>query len=253
MSRVVFLGTASAVAYEGHQNSHLVVEAGEECVLVDSVGHDILRLGQVGLHINELTGVMVTHFHPDHVTGLPLLLMNMWLLDRKAPLDIYGLEHALTRVEDMMALFEWEKWPEMYPVHFHPQPLEEMALAVDTRDLRIYTSPVEHLVPTLGLRMEFPAKDFVVAYSSDTDPCPQMIKLAQGADVLIHEAGGDYQGHTSPSEAGEVARKAGVGSLYLIHYSFHEQDADTLIGEAHSAFSGDVLLAQDLMEIEISG
>lgn len=253
MSRVVFLGTASAVAYEGHQNSHLVVEAGEERVLVDSVGHDILRLNQVGLHVNDLTAVMVTHFHPDHVTGLPLLLMNMWLLDREKPLDIYGPEHALSRVKDMMALFEWEEWPEMYPVHFHSQPLQEMALAVDTRDLRMYTSPVEHLVPTLGLRIEFLAEDFVVAYSSDTDPCPQMIRLAQGGDVLIHEAAGDYQGHTSPAEAGEIARKAGVGSLYLIHYSFHKQDADVLLSGARSIFSGDVYLAEDLMEIEIPG
>jgi len=253
MSRVVFLGTASAVAYEGHQNSHLVVESGRECVLVDSVGHDILRLGQAGLHINDLTGMVVTHFHPDHVTGLPLLLMNMWLLDRDAALDIYGPEHALTRVEEMMALFEWEEWPEMYPVHFHPQPLEDMALAVDTRDLRIYTSPMEHLVPTLGLRVEFLAEDFVVAYSSDTDPCPQMIQLARGGDVLIHEAAGDYPGHTSAAEAGEIARKSGVNSVYLIHYSFHNQDAETLIREAQNAFSGDVFLAQDLMEINISG
>jgi len=251
MSRIVFLGTASAVAFEGHQNSHLLIEGSDQRILVDCVGHAVLRLGEAGVHINDLTGVMITHFHPDHVTGLPLLLMNMWLLDRQAPLFVYGTDHALSRMETMMDLFDWREWPDMYPVHYERLPMEEMTTAVEDEGFRLSTSPVEHLVPTLGLRVEFLKEEFAVAYSCDTDPCHQTVRLAEGCDVLIHEASGDYPGHTSAAQAGEIAEQADVGSLYLIHYSFHEKDADTLRLEAEETFSGVVRLAEDLGEISV--
>lgn len=249
MSRVVILGTASAVSYEGHENTHMVVEGEKHTILIDCVGNPVLRLQDVGIHFNDLTDLMITHFHPDHVSGLPLLLMNMWLLGREESLNVFGSPHSLSRIEKMMTLFEWEEWPNMFPVIYHRLPMSDMTLALDNEDIRLYTSPVEHLVPTLGLRVEFLKEDFVVAYSCDTAPCPQTVELAKGGDVLIHEASGDYKGHTTPAEAGEIAQQAGVKRLYLIHYSFHEKDGETMLQEARGTFSGEVALAQDFMEI----
>lgn len=251
MSRVVILGTASALSYEGHENTHMVVEGGEHTILIDCVGNPVLRLGEVGIHFNDLTDMMITHFHPDHVSGIPLLLMNMWLLGREDPLTVFGSPHSLSRIERMMSLFGWEDWPNMFRVIFHRLPLTEMTLALDNEGIRLYTSPVEHLIPTLGLRVEFLKQDFVVAYSSDTDPCPQTVTLAKDGEVLIHEVSGAYDGHTTPLEAGEIAQQAGVESLYLIHYSFHEKDQETMVKEAQSAFSGEVIVAEDLMEIKV--
>lgn len=251
MARVVFLGTASAVAYEGHQNTHLVVEGDEHIILIDCVGNPVLRLQEIGIHFNDLTDLMVTHFHPDHVSGIPLLLMNMWLLGREKPLNVFGSPHSMSRIEKMMNLFDWEEWPNMFPVVLHRLPMKEMTLALDNGDIQVYTSPVEHLIPTLGLRIEFITKDFVVAYSCDTDPCPQTVKLAKDGDVLIHEAAGEYAGHTSPAEAGEIASKAGVKKLYLIHYSLHEKDVPTMRREAQETFQGEVLVAEDFMEISV--
>jgi ribonuclease Z len=253
MARIVFLGTASAVAYEGHQNTHLVVEGEEHIILIDCVGNPVLRLQEIGIHFNELTDLMVTHFHPDHVSGLPLLLMNMWLLGREKSLNVFGSPHTMSRIEKMMNLFEWEDWPNMFPVVLHRLPMKEMTLALDNGDIQIFTSPVEHLIPTLGLRIIFLKQDFVVAYSCDTDPCPQTVTLAEEGDVLIHEAAGEYAGHTSPAEAGEIASKAGVKTLYLIHYSLHEKDAQTMLREARETFQGEVLIAEDFMEISVPG
>jgi len=50
---------------------------------------------------------VVTHFHPDHVSGIPLFLMDMWLRGRKNPLQIYGLPHAIDRLENLMDAFLW--------------------------------------------------------------------------------------------------------------------------------------------------
>jgi len=68
--------------------------------------------------------------------------------------------------------------------------------------------------------------------------------------VLIHEASGGTIGHTSAEQAGEIARQAEVGSLYLIHYPTRKIDPETLVTEARRTFPGPVALARDFMELE---
>ena len=95
---------------------------------------------------------------------------------------------------------------------------------LDTAELRLYTSPMSHYVPTLGARVELPASQNSLAFSSDTRPCPEMIRLAQDVDLLIHEATGEHFGHSSAAQAGEIARQAKAKSLYLIHYPVWQTD-----------------------------
>ena len=74
------------------------------------------------------------------------------------------------------------------------------------------------MIPTIGIRVECKKPGRVLAYSCDTEPCEQTVRLSEGADILIHEAGGASFGHSSAEQAGEIAAKAEVGKLYLIHY-----------------------------------
>jgi len=69
--------------------------------------------------------------------------------------------------------------------------------------------------------------------------------LARDADVLIHEAAKETLGHSSAAQAGEVARRAGVGRLVLIHYRPASRQYDRWLEEAAAAFGGRVELAQD--------
>ncbi len=250
MSKVIILGSASAVAYKDHENTHMVFVGEEHTILVDCVGSPVSRLRQAGLEINDVTDLFLTHFHPDHVSGVPLLLMNMWILGRKKQLDIYGLDHTLTRMEKLMEFYEWASWPDFFPVTFHRLPEEAMTEALNNKEFLIHTAPVQHLIPTIGLRVEFCKEDFVVTYSCDTEPCPNAVSLASKADVLIHEVAGKSQGHSDAIQAGEIAQKAEAESLYLIHYSLQDQMPETLIADAKKSFDGQVILAQDFMEIE---
>jgi len=69
--------------------------------------------------------------------------------------------------------------------------------------------------------------------------------------VLIHEATGAIVGHSSASQAGAIAREAGVDRLILIHYKAGKIQLDKLISQAQETFSGDVVLAEDFMEIDL--
>ncbi|MCJ7512340.1 MAG: MBL fold metallo-hydrolase [Anaerolineales bacterium] len=249
MARLVLLGTASAVPDPVHENTHLAVVGDQGTVLVDCVGTPAVRLPQAGIAIESVTDLVATHFHPDHVAGIPLLLMNMWLSGRREGLRIYGLHHCLKRVEDMMASYNWENWPDFFPVAFHRLPERERMPLLETDEVRILASPVRHLIPTIGLRFEGKVSGRSIAYSCDTEPCQMVVELARGADLLIHEASGASAGHSTAAQAGSIAREAGVRSLLLIHYSPGEGDA--LRREASAEFAGEVALAQDLASFEL--
>jgi ribonuclease Z len=110
---------------------------------------------------------------------------------------------------------------------------------------------VEHVIPTIGLRFDFGRSGRAMAYSCDTEPCPQVIRLAAGVDLLIHEASGESRGHSSAEQAGTVARKAEAGRLLLIHYPTGKYAQGDPVEEARRAFQGPVALAKDYMTIEM--
>jgi ribonuclease Z len=197
-----------------------------------------------------LNRLILTHFHPDHTAGVPALFMNSWLRGRTDALDVYGLEDTLNRVEQTMQLYEWESWPNFFPVEFHKLPAEENVLAFESADFRVSVSPVRHMIPVIGVRIESRSTGKVVVYSSDTEPCPEIVHLAAGADLLLHEASGAGYGHSSAAQAGETARQAGVGALFLIHYPTGGFDPQPLIEQAKQFFGGPVTLCRDFMELD---
>ena len=248
MLKIIILGTANAVPDEDHENAHLALIGEQRRVLIDCTGSPVVRLKRAGIDLMSLTDLFLTHFHPDHVSGVPSLLMSMWLLGREKPLDIYGLSYTLDRFETMMSLYEWEAWPDFFPINLHRLPDTPMNMALDCDEFQIFTSPVSHLIPTIGLRIEATHTGRTLAYSCDTEPCDAVVELANTADFLIHEATGPHPGHSTASQAGSIAARAVVGSLYLIHYNPNDEFLES---QARKEFSGSITRAQDFMTIEI--
>jgi hypothetical protein len=87
--KVIILGSSNAVPSKDHENTHLVIIGEERTILVDCVSNPVVRLEQAGVDFNELTDIIITHFHPDHVSGVPLLLMDMWLMGRTKPINLW--------------------------------------------------------------------------------------------------------------------------------------------------------------------
>lgn len=251
MAELIILGASSAIPDEKHDNAHMVISGQERMILIDCVNNQLIRLAKVGLAHQNLTDLILTHFHPDHISGVPTLLMNLWLLGRKRLLSIYGLKHTIDRLKAMMELFDWGTWPNLYPIELRIIPEKEMSPVLECDELLISASPVCHLIPTLGLRIETRPGGKVAAYSSDTQPCQEVIHLAQDAHTLIHEATGAYPGHSSAHQAGMVARQARARRLVLIHYPTDGYEAAALVAEASRAFGSPVTLAEDYSRIPL--
>jgi ribonuclease Z len=250
MAKLIFLGTSNAISDENHENTHMVLVGKKRTILIDCPNSPILRLRKMEVDFNTITDLITTHFHPDHVSGVPQLLMDMWLLGRKKPLTIHGLTYTIDRIETLMDLYNWKDWPNFFPVTFHSLLSDERTPVLESPEFNIHGSPVQHFIPTMGLRIEFVEANKVIAFSSDTEPCEQVIRLADGADLLIHEASGALPGHSSAAQAGEAASRSEVGALYLVHYPSGQKASMDLIDEAKTTYQGPIEQAQDFMVIE---
>jgi ribonuclease Z len=247
MEKITILGSANAVAKADQQNAHLLFETSSRKIMVDCGDHSAASLAKAGVAINQITDLILTHFHADHVGSLPLVIMDMWLEKRTSPLSIYGLAITIDKAKKLLDLFDWQKWANMFPVEFVAVGESGDPKMITDDEITVSALPVLHLIPTIGLRFKF-IGGRTITYSCDTEPCDNLNALADKADVLIQEAAGPGKGHTSPEQAGEIATSCGVKQLVLIHYE-SRQGKQYLLSEAQAKFSGQVLVAEDGMVI----
>ena len=246
MAKIVVLGSAAAVNDAQHDYTHLLL-IGERSkpVLIDAGSNPLGKIKDLGIDDEDVQDVILTHFHPDHVAGVPNMMMHMWLLGRKSPMRFYGLHHCVNRVEDMMTGYGWQEYPNFYPTVFHRVSERYRAPVMENDDFIITSWPVKHFVPTIGLRIENKITGKVLAYSCDTEPTPSLYELAENADMLIHEAAGPPPGHSTAAQAAKLAVEVNAKSLYLIHYQVWNTDPAPLVPEAQAVYDGPVALCRD--------
>ena len=235
---VHFLGTGSPLTSAQRTTTMLAFEAGAgpagaTFFLVDCGGDAVQRLLVAGLDPTRVEAVVLTHEHPDHIGGFALLVEKLWLMGRRDPIPVYGLAPTLAVARRLFEAFDTSSWEGLPPIEWWPIANVAGAAVFERGPFRVVASPVVHAVPTVGLRVE--AGGVAVAYSCDTEPCDNVVALAHGADLLVHEATGHLPGiHSSAVEAAGVAKAAGAKRLVLIHLP-PEVYADDLL-EAQETF-----------------
>lgn len=211
------LGTGAAVSDAHRTTTMLAVEEAGSLLLIDCGGDAVQRMMAAGLDPLRIKAVFLTHEHPDHIGGFPLLMEKLWLLGRRDPLPIYGPAAALAVTRAVFDTFNTKGWEGLPEREWHDVALEAGAPVFESDAFRVTATPVIHPVPTLGVRIEG-ASGAVLAYSCDTAKSDNVVRLAREADLLVHEATGSQPGvHSSPEEAADVAAQAGAYRLVLVH------------------------------------
>jgi len=249
------LGAGAALPSPGRDTTALALQVKQSLTLIEAGGSTLQKLQQLDLPLEQVDQLVLTHGHPDHSYGFPAVLLGLWLDGRQRPLPMYAPAKALDSFRQILALFGGDDWPNMFPISYRPISLEERSLVLETPDLRITASPGEHLIPVVGLRMEIKHGPYSVVFSSDTEPVESIVRLAEGADLLIHESTAledPLPWHTSAADAGDVARRAGAKRLMLIHLPRMTADEEVAVqSRAAQAFGGEVILAHDNQVVDL--
>jgi ribonuclease Z len=211
------LGTGSAVSDAHRTTTMLAVENEKGVVAVDCGGDLVQRLLQVRIDLDRIEAVIITHGHPDHVSGFPLLMQKLWLHGRTRPLTVIGPGAALSIARSLWDVFGLEDEQGMPEIRWVDvgTPEQPGTLHLDTWECTY--GPASHGPVTIGLRFRDPTTGAILAYSSDTAPDPRIAALARDADILVHEATGHGPGHSSVLDAAQTAKEAGAKRLLLVH------------------------------------
>jgi ribonuclease BN (tRNA processing enzyme) len=273
-TELVLLGTAGAplpVAGRGGTSSAVIVD-GRVFVVDCGRGAPSAYVG-AGLDFGRLEAVFLTHLHIDHVGDLPGMILYPWgVRTGVEPLRVYGPPRPAV-LPDGDAVFHRQTiiHPEVpapgttdlvasilagSAYHLNVMPLDAHmpdagqlvraadipvgdaaggpVTVLDDGAIRVTAVAVMHgrAVPALGYR--FDTADGSVVFSGDTTVNDDLIALARGADILVHQVADlDYLRlhgmdeaelarmhalHTDVTEVGGVAERAGVGELILNHY-----------------------------------
>lgn len=239
MIEITLLGTGSPLVDPQRAGPATLVRAGEATLLFDCGRGVLMRAAAAGAQANQLTALMLTHLHSDHITDLNDVITSRWVSTfAPSPLRIIGPPGTGTVVDGVLASLA----PDIsYRLAHHADlswdPGVEVAehldgIVLDEGGVRIVAAPTDHrpVDPSVGFRVEHDGQAVVIA--GDTVPCDGLDRLCAGADALVHTVIRadlvaaiavprlqdilDY--HSSVEQAAQTAARNGVSTLVLTHY-----------------------------------
>jgi ribonuclease BN (tRNA processing enzyme) len=281
-TKLVLLGTAGGPVpgRTREMTSHVMLSNGAAYVLDCGLGCTD-QYARTGIPFAALRSIFLTHHHPDHNVEYGPLLIVGWVQGMPLNVRAFGPPPLEQMTADFMRAYR--QTVDFWAEDFHMKPLvavdvQEISVAgpvMQDENVKVSATVVNHppVKPALGYRFDF--KDRVIAFSGDTTPLESVAKMAQGADVLVHEAmyapavenyvrGQIAKGrpvnfdafmahmradHSPVEDVGRIAEQAGVRTLVLSHLTpaVDSISDETWRAPAAKYFKGEIVIAKDLM------
>jgi len=275
---IVFLGTGCPVVSTERYGPAQLILGDRAKLLVDCGSGVTQRLVAAGTPGRDLDALLLTHLHSDHLVDLYQLIVSSWHQGRDRSLPVYGPPGTKRYVKGLMALWE----PELSQRIAHEKRPSTEALKVAVTeiaagevlafgDLNVSVVAVDHQPVRHAFGFVFEGGGKKLVLSGDTRRCAALIAAAQGADLLVHEVfvhrempvvpglrsaetvANVAAYHTLSGEVGKIASEAGVAALALTHFVPPACDREALLAEVAADFSGPLVLAEDLLRIDLAG
>ncbi len=279
-TKLILLGTGGGPRPRKTSSGSAQVIVSNGLAYVIDCGDGVARqLAFAGVPLSSLRHIFITHQHSDHTADYGNLILLAWTAGLNSRVDTWG-PPPLARMTQLF--FEMnasdvdirvanEGRPPLAPlVHVHEFRLGGTVMSDQT--MTVTAAIVDHppVVPAFAYRFDARDRSFVI--SGDTAPSRNLVKLAAGADVLVHSVmyppaidrlaarvpnaaalkASILAHQTSVEEAGRVAQQAGVKTLVLSHFVPPDDPevTDATWREAASRhFRGTVIVGRDLLEV----
>ena len=268
---LTFTGTGSPRPSLERANSGQVLRIGDQLMLLDCGGGTTRRVLEAGFDATKVEHLFLTHLHSDHTLDYAEFMLGTWAMGRSA-MRVYG-PPGTSRLHDLLLTQPYESDIE-YRLSLGRAPegmtdIEvnefEPGVIFNESGLTVTATEVIHSTYTVAMRFDFAGESLV--HSGDTCYCPDLVELARGADVLVHDVcmapspafennpafpnlyGHLKEHHATPAEAGRTAREAGVRKLVLTHFLLGARLEQSL-EECRAEFDGEIIIAEDLMTVD---
>ncbi|MFT4614129.1 MAG: ribonuclease Z [Bacteroidia bacterium] len=194
--RVYVCGSASPLGM-GQAQACIAIVTPEHFYLIDSGAGSTDNINRMGLPMDRLQGLLLTHFHSDHIAEIYEVNLASWVQGRPAPLTVYGPRGVDEVINAVNAGYRLDR---IYRTGHHGQDLLPPALGVlqhntiapgvilEDGDLKVTAYVAEHppIEPAVGYRFDYRGRSVVI--SGDGNVNGDTRKIVQGADLLLHDA-----------------------------------------------------------------
>ena len=270
--RVTLLGTGTPRPFMDRFGPSILVEAGNEKLIFDVGRGAMQRLFQLDVSYSDITGVLLTHLHSDHIVGLPDLWLTGWLMSRRAtPTPLWGPTGTTQMANSLEAAYAFDRdirvRDDKVPAaggHLDAHDIEERVV-FERNGVKVTSFLVDHGVikPALGYRVDAGGRSVVL--SGDTRYSPNLIKHAMGADLLIHEVGAAsaeelrtnelsrsiIAHHTTPEKAAQLFNEVHPKLAVFSHIVVRGVTVEEMMRTTQLTYSGPLQLGEDLMRFHV--
>ena len=245
-SKLILLGTAGGPTPKADRSAPAnAIMVGDDIYVIDCGDGVARQMVRAGLDLKHIRDVFITHQHSDHNADYGNLLLLAWETGLAAPVNTYGPPplKQMTKLFLEMDAYDIgirekdEGRPPLKPL-IVPHEITHGGPVMHDANVRVTAALVQHPLVKPAFAYRFDCPDRSIVFSGDTRPSENLIELARGADILVHEVM-DLQlidralkfdphaktlrrhlldSHTPMSEVGQIAAKAGVKTLVLNHF-----------------------------------
>ena len=281
--KLTFLGTGAPRPSLDRYGPSILLEAGEQRLLVDAGPGMRERLFQAGGFelLTDIDFILLTHLHFDHTISVPGLWLSGWLYGRKTPMTVYGPVGTSVMMSHFQAAYAWDiRYREIVGVHKEGSELIARdigsGVVFEKDGLKITAFEVEHMPidvstgellglegATIGYRIDYKGRSVLFSGDTRSTPSTNIIEHGKDVDVLIHEvqvpAPGDtaearlanvsLSVHSTPAQVAAVFRQTRPRLGVYSHIIPPELSAEELL--ADTDYDGRMLVAEDLMTLTI--
>jgi ribonuclease Z len=206
--RVAICGSSAPLPSAPRAKTCVAIFAGGKFYIVDVGPESVENLVLWGVPLSSIGGVLLTHFHSDHIGDLGELNLQTWAAGRPTPLTVYGgpgVERVVDGFNDAYRLDQgyrtahhtervmppatWPMVPRAIVLDGEETPAKDRSsLVLDDGSLRITAIEVDHapIAPAYAYRFDYKGRSVLV--TGDLKFHPPLVKAASGVDVLVSEA-----------------------------------------------------------------
>jgi len=279
-SRLILLGTAGGPTPKPNRAAPAQVIVVNGASYVVDCGNGVARqMVLAKLKLGSIRNVFLTHHHSDHNADYGNLLLLSWETDLATRVDAYGPPPLVEMTRHFLELNDYDirtrmadegRPPIMELIAAHE--ITSGGFVMQDDNVKVTAALVDHppVKPAFAYRFDCPDRSIVI--SGDTRPSQNLIKLAQGADVLVHEV--MYlpaleqliatetnaktlrehllASHTTTEQVGRIATEAGVKTLVLSHFvpgGYPFLHDEVWFDAVRPYFSGNLIVGHDLLEL----